>query len=1082
MTMKKLTRIKLVNWHYFADETINIGGSCLISGENSSGKSTILDAIQLVLTTSSKHFNSAANEKSRRDLRGYVRCKTGIEGKKYIRSGQVIAYVALEFYDLENSKTFTIGVKLDSPDEDGDVNCKWFCEEAALDDFSFTVDGKPALDAQFLCQNSRVNLYNQQREARDRFKRRLGNLDDTFFKLIPKAMAFKPIDRVKDFICSFVLPEKQIDIDGLKGNISAVQEFQAIVAEVKRRLEKLKEIHRQGEKLAEFDEKLAVVNALLLIAKLDELQTKVRNLREQIEGERLKLGLYEKELHEAEEQKSYEDRHRRELELAIDKNGVAQLLKTLEQESENLTKNLDKAKRDYETFCQEQKQAQEALRALFQANAYLKLWDDAELLKIKNSLEELDNGSANADKRLECVCVLKRGFEEHKDKLDGFYYGKDREISDLKVKLSKLSDEIKQLSQNKMTYPEHTVELQRLIKEEFLRYGFADEQVGVLAELLEIVDQSWQNALEGYLNTQRFAIIVPPEHYDIAARVYERSSKQIHSVFLVNTGCLPQNEGSCTNMLAAQVSSSNPYAQAYANYLLGRVRCCERVEDLKQHSIAITKSCMLYQGHALRRLDPKVYEMPFIGKHALKFQLEAKKREYEQLSKQLNELERQYKKAESARSTLGTFNAGRLQDKLSSRERCRELESLLRNNAERISEAKKDPTIIELDQQLDDCMQRLTSIEKRLKELHGLLAVCGNSIKEHESEVEELCKCVDQAQLKVTEEKERQLQAVLQAEEKYNGFSTTVKSSVEDNYSRRRTALQNQRSEALLELKSLQKGYRNGEYGTGEAALADYERELDELTKRDLAKYEAKLREARHDCELEFREHFLAKMRENITNAERLFKDLNRALKPISYGNDSYSFSWGAEESKKKLYEMITSNVNVGGDTLFSDAFEEEYSEEIKELFGRLTQDDENGQAVIREYTDYRSYLTYDIQIISITDNSKQLFSKICREKSGGETQTPYYVAIAASFSQIYSSSNSIRLIMFDEAFDKMDDDRIASMMEFFKSLNLQVILATPPAKMDVIGEHVDTILLAERQGMSSVVEGFDFSEQFDKL
>lgn len=58
-TMKKLTKIKLINWHYFQNETINVDGSFLLSGENASGKSTILDAIQLVLTTSTKSFNLA---------------------------------------------------------------------------------------------------------------------------------------------------------------------------------------------------------------------------------------------------------------------------------------------------------------------------------------------------------------------------------------------------------------------------------------------------------------------------------------------------------------------------------------------------------------------------------------------------------------------------------------------------------------------------------------------------------------------------------------------------------------------------------------------------------------------------------------------------------------------------------------------------------------------------------------------------------------------------------------------------------------------------------------------------------------
>ncbi len=96
--MKTLTKIRLINWHYFTDETIDVKGSVLFSGDNASGKSTILDAIQLVLTTNTRRFNPAANEKSKRTLQGYVRCKTGDEGNVYLRAnGPVISYVALEF-------------------------------------------------------------------------------------------------------------------------------------------------------------------------------------------------------------------------------------------------------------------------------------------------------------------------------------------------------------------------------------------------------------------------------------------------------------------------------------------------------------------------------------------------------------------------------------------------------------------------------------------------------------------------------------------------------------------------------------------------------------------------------------------------------------------------------------------------------------------------------------------------------------------------------------------------------------------------------------------------------------------------
>lgn len=165
--------------------------------------------------------------------------------------------------------------------------------------------------------------------------------------------------------------------------------------------------------------------------------------------------------------------------------------------------------------------------------------------------------------------------------------------------------------------------------------------------------------------------------------------------------------------------------------------------------------------------------------------------------------------------------------------------------------------------------------------------------------------------------------------------------------------------------------------------------------------------------------------------------------------------------------------MNLDGFTLFSSAFENDYHEEMDTLFSKLTESDDTGDNILTEYTDYREYLDYDIEIVNKTGKS-QYFSKIYGEKSGGETQTPYYVAIAASFSQIYSVGETIRIIMLDEAFDKMDDERIASMMSFFKSLGFQVILATPPAKIETIGEYVDTILMIYRNGYMSFIENYE--------
>src|SRR5690606_39495144 len=104
--MKRLTKIKLVNWHLFSDQTISIKDNTLISGENGSGKSTLLDALQYLLVgaKSGAKFNIAATDEAKRTLEGYVRGRIGAENKEFLRPGDVISHVALEFYDEQNDQ------------------------------------------------------------------------------------------------------------------------------------------------------------------------------------------------------------------------------------------------------------------------------------------------------------------------------------------------------------------------------------------------------------------------------------------------------------------------------------------------------------------------------------------------------------------------------------------------------------------------------------------------------------------------------------------------------------------------------------------------------------------------------------------------------------------------------------------------------------------------------------------------------------------------------------------------------------------------------------------------------------------
>ena len=111
--MKTLTKIRLINWHYFENETIDIKNNTLLTGQNASGKSTILDAVSFVLTAGDQNFNLAANEKGKRDLRGYVKCKLGSLDQEYLRDYDLSGHVCLEFYSQKQEKFFCLGTIID---------------------------------------------------------------------------------------------------------------------------------------------------------------------------------------------------------------------------------------------------------------------------------------------------------------------------------------------------------------------------------------------------------------------------------------------------------------------------------------------------------------------------------------------------------------------------------------------------------------------------------------------------------------------------------------------------------------------------------------------------------------------------------------------------------------------------------------------------------------------------------------------------------------------------------------------------------------------------------------------------------
>ena len=126
---------------------------------------------------------------------------------------------------------------------------------------------------------------------------------------------------------------------------------------------------------------------------------------------------------------------------------------------------------------------------------------------------------------------------------------------------------------------------------------------------------------------------------------------------------------------------------------------------------------------------------------------------------------------------------------------------------------------------------------------------------------------------------------------------------------------------------------------------------------------------------------------------------------------------------------------------------------------------------------DYRRYLDYDIEITHVDGRISRL-SRIVNQTSGGETQTPFYLTIAASFVQLYrigerTGRPTIRLVAFDEAFSKMDQDRIGATLDLFQYFKLQIVTATPLERCEYLVPKICTSLVLTSVGDHVIVEPY---------
>ncbi len=1075
--MKKLTRVKLINWHRFTNDTIEFENSTLISGENGAGKSTLLDAIQFVVTCTTNYFNKAAHENGKRKLTGYIRCKTGRENKPYERTGEISAHVALEFYEEKKDRYFIVGAVVDSASEGQEKTVRYLMDNMCLDDTLFFQGRTPKSINQFRTTNAKMirQWCTTEKEAKSMMKNRFGRIEDKFFRLIPKALAFRPIDDIKDFVYSYVLDEKEVNIDVLRENVRSYQDLQRTLENVKLRIEKLEQIVSVHTQIEDGQKKDKMYDYFLERVEADLIAEEIVALQREVSSEEYRLKEQNGQITATKKEQEEKQRIRDDLrtELASDKDFIAkdEQEKKLKELEERQTGRLEEQKNLLESVGKAKRQLKKLLEVKDVADCVKTYREDLSGIEQKTNL-------ADVRSNLEQVISYKN---EMRDKV----FKKQADLSIQKEHISQekqeLDQKIERLMKKKLSYADDVSFVMEAIKEEFVRIGRAPAP-RVLCEMLEITDETWRNAVEGYLNTQRFYILVEPENFDIALGTYDRlrKEKKAYGVGLINTQKLDEYDEVPEDSLATVVTSKNKYAKRYINMILGKVVMCDSYQDLKKYRISITRECMKYQNHVASAIKPSIFETPYIGQSAVKVQLEQARQKSIKLKEQLKELDNRMEMLQSVLEPLSTEHDMDIKYRIPVLSDLHQLRMEIHKCKENIATLEKNSGMIMKQVQL-------STLENLLQELAGELDKLNRGAGKTEEHIKSLTQRIAERQLDYTVQKGIYTESGIQAGDYLPSWNQEYEkqtgdksfSQFKENYGRRKKANLTTVDKLLDNMKDTMVKYKTA-HDFGAAATiegyADFEAEFMKLKNSELLQYEEKVESARQSAEEEFREQFLSKLQENMKTAQGEFKELNKALKDIVFSNEKYEFLFMPSKRYRQYYEMIMDDFNaMQGESIFSGVFHETHKAVIEELFERLALDNDNSSKALDEFTDYRTYMDYDIRIIH-SDGTYSLYSKVCEEKSGGETQTPFYVTVAASFVQLYKNNiggESIGLVLFDEAFNNMDDERIGGVLEFLRRLPLQILIASPPDKIQYISPFIEETLLVMTDEKTSFVERY---------
>lgn len=1122
--MKRLVRVLLINWYRLEQASIDIEGHTAFIGPNASGKSSLLDAIQAVLVGGDKRWwnpNASAGEKSTRTLRDYclgiVRDPDNSEVSQEFRPrDQAVSYLVLVFRD-DNGDPISVGLAL----------------HARLDEAQEVIDGRFIAAGLDLLLSDLVDRTENGltpmpwKRLREDLRRRAGepfriypqvgeyqrhlcavlsdgkrHLDPhRFLRAFKNAITFAPIRNVSDFVRSHILEERPIHVRSLQQALQNYREIQTRTREARQREDALAAIDKhyqraeQAERLAvawRWVEQEAAFNALV-----SEMQP-LRDALERGEAEVIRMGAFIDEL----------DEKWRAADAALQEANRRLAATNVDQQRARIKAERDSAQ---STLAFLNKSIEDARIGLGRVH---RLLDHADLLQDPALVERLrglppliaqEEGLLTTvwpmapAEVMQAVIRLRPSVDDAVALLRERYEGLVRAEGDMRHSLSDLLTRIERLRRGDSDLEPSTLHLIALLKE----HGI--ESVP-LCDRVDVSDEHWRGALEAFLGGHREALLVGPNQVRDAIGLYRREGKRlgIHGSRIINTLKTAEwRERRTPGSLAEVIQSDDEHAIAYINRHAGSVIRVETEDELAGRERAITADGMLATGGSILRLRPVEAKLGRAARvntlanlerqyaedgvaHYLK---QEEKRTLARLREELVMPLASHLKEFPDLNTM-TDRRGQVRNDL---DRLDAEEAALVDDAEyrhlRGDVEKREHEREAVDQQRQQASGDRNALTADLANTRGNL---------QHAEKNSLAIAGKRTEIRNTPGFDGQLAAErleeLQGGELFAEETAANWRALGEEAGRRggvqETTVRKQRELARNALSE----YVNAWSVENRPAATTYDdhlplaswvvRELTDLRETQLSRYVVEAENALREAEHAFRSDFVGKLQENLHLLDEQRNELNRNLRNRPFHGQYYRFVKQPEPDLKQVLDWVMAwspeqAGDVGG--LFDAAGDPNHPHReaiarVRDLLMEVGGSEGSpGSGWDERLADYRQYYHFDVRMSDDKEGkgNPEYLSRRLGKGSGGEHQSPFYVAIGAALAAAYriekedngTYRGGMGLAVFDEAFSKLDLQNTVSALGFLGELGLQVILAAPDEKYGQIAEHVDTIVNVYRDG-----------------